>query len=256
MSELFAGLRSESLYYNAYWRLRQPILQMLFDGVSWDAESAKVESAALSKRKDDIKNEIDAKTGDFRLYTITRHRSDRLVDLLSRQRTLREAKKGFRKGVPGWREAKDAFDENAALIKALRSSGGDVKLERGDGLSAARIGQYLYEELKVRKRWKRRKESGKLTPTVDDVALKRISQEHPNLSELISLILEHRRCEKLVSTYLNPSKLLSPIDGRFHSHLKTFGTQSGRLSSSSDPWGFGGNMQNIDREYKWLYLPN
>jgi hypothetical protein len=29
-----------------------------------------------------------------------------------------------------------------------------------------------------------------------------------------------------------------------------------RLASSSDPWDQGGNSQNLDREYKWLFIPD
>lgn len=256
MPELFAGLRQESLYFNAYYRLRQPLVQMLFDGVSWDVDSANAERQKLTIEREQLKDELDHLCDGFHLYAIYRHRSGRLVELLAEQRRLREAKKGLKRGMDGWAEAKAAVDRVAAEIKQVRSAGGDVEYERGEGLSDDRVCEYLYDRLGLGKKWKRRKDSGKRTLTVDEVSLKHLIQEHPDKQELLLKILRHRRCAKLVSTYLNSARLLSPIDGRFHSHYKTFGTQSGRLSSSSDPWGFGGNAQNLDRDFKWLMLPD
>lgn len=254
---MIPGLRSDSLYFNAYYRLRQPLVQMLFDGVSWDVDSAIAERKRLMAEKERLKDELDQITGpEFRLYTIYRHQSPRLLELLAEQRAVRAAKKPLKRGMAGWKEAKAEVDRVAAELKALRSADGDVVYERGEGLSGSKVCEYLYEVKGLNRKWKRRKDSGKRTLTVDEVAIKHLIQEHPEETELLTKILRHRRCEKLCSTYLDPTKLLSPIDGRFHSHYKTFGTQSGRLSSGSDPWGYGGNAQNIDREFKWLYLPN
>lgn len=253
---LLDGLRKESLYYNAYYRLRQPLLEMLFDGVAWDKESAENERQRLTAEKSELKSELDRLCEGFHLYTVYRFRSPRIIELYAEQRRLREAKKGLRKGLDGWREAKDAVDRVAAELKRIRGTDEAFVYEFGEGLSGARVCEFLYEKLGLNKKWKRRKESGKRTLTVDEVALKHLIQEHPERELLLLKILRHRRCEKLCSTYLNPTKLLSPIDGRFHSHYKTFGTQSGRLSSGSDPWSYGGNSQNIDREYKFLFLPD
>lgn len=253
---MLSGLREESLYYNAYYRLRQPLIQMLFDGVSWDVNSASAERGRLIEEKEKLKDELDQLTEGFHLYTIYRHQSVELVTMLAEQRRLREAKKGLKRGMPGWAEAKAEVDRVQNELKLLRASGGAVEFQRGEGLSGDRVCEYLYEVKGLNKKWKRRKESGKRTLTVDEVAIKHLIQEHPEEEELLLKILRHRRCEKLCSTYLDPTKLLSPIDGRFHSHYKTFGTQSGRLSSGSDPHGYGGNAQNLDRDFKWLMLPD
>ena len=254
---MIPGLRPDSLYFNAYLRLRRPLIDLMFDGVAWDRESAELERDRLSAEKEQLKDDLDQITGpDFHLYTIYRHQSSQLIDLLAQQRAARAAKVGLKRGMDGWREAKAKVDEIAAQLKALRASGGAVEYERGQGLSGDRVCEYLYEVKGLNRKWKRRKDSGKRTLTVDEVAIKHLIQEHPEEEGLLLKILRHRRCEKLCSTYLNPAKLLSPIDGRFHSHYKVFGTQSGRLSSGSDPWGYGGNAQNQDRDFKWLFLPD
>lgn len=262
---MIEGLREGSLYDLAYVKLRRPLLEMLFDGVKWDRESAEKERNRLAKRRDEIKSGLDLLCG-VRLYVINSHRSDELVCLYEIQRDLKrqydEIPKTDRKAR---REFKPVVDGIAEAIRDCKLEGRHVSYEIGDGLSDSKIGEFLYGELKLPPAFKKRKDSGKSTITVDDTALKKIKLRNSNfdyarwnyvlIHDIVNLIIEHRRCVKLISTYLNPDKLLSPTDGRFHSHYKTMGTQTGRLSSGSDPWSFGGNSQNIDRDLKWLYLP-
>ncbi len=60
---------------------------------------------------------------------------------------------------------------------------------------------------------------------------------------LLSDLLKYKEEKKFVGTYIN-----SGIDGdnRYRTQYKQYGTQSapGRLSSSKNPWGTGGNAQN------------
>ena len=248
-------MRPESLYYSMYYRLRPALINMMFDGVAWDREAAEKERDRLVQKKEVIKRTLDQLTGKFRLYSIHRHKSARLNELLLEQRSLRTAKGHTAERSPERRSFNDKIKQVQAQLRELRGSGGDVDFVVGDGLSNKAVGEYIYGQLGVGGRRRRRKDSGKSTVTVDNRALLKVKQDHPEHQQLIDLILEHRRCEKLASTYLNPKKLLSPVDGRFHSQLKPYGTQSGRLASSSDPWGHGGNMQNIDRSLKWLFIP-
>lgn len=249
------GLREESLYFKAYYLLRRPLIDMMFRGVAWDREAAKLERVKLSARKDEIKQKLDARCG-IHLYTITKHRSEDLQILYSCARDIRAEYKSIPKLDRTGRKAyRSVVDGIAEAIRECSDSGRGTTFEIGDGLSDAKIAYFLYEVLELPKHKKRRKDSGKVTVTVDDTALKKLKMFRPVHAELINLILEHRRCNKLCSTYLNPEKLLHPRDGRFHSHYKTFGTQTGRLSSSGDPDGYGGNAQNLDREFKWLMLP-
>lgn len=251
-----AGLRPGSLYYEAYYRLRKPLIHMMLDGVAWDAVSAKEQATGLIKRKDELKDRLDVLTGGVHLYTFHRQRSDGLKQLLSEQRKLRAHANSLQPRSEQRKLANADVKQIQERIKSVRSAGGDVTVTRGDGLSDKSIGEYLYGTLGVPEQRRRRKTSGTSTPTVDERALLKVKQSHPQFSELLETLLEHRRCEKLVSTYLNPDQLVSPTDGRFHSQYKPYGTQTLRLSSSSDPWGHGGNAQNLDREFKWLMLPD
>ena len=66
--------------------------------------------------------------------------------------------------------------------------------------------------------------------------LERISDDHP----IVPRILEYRQLSKLKSTYVEGLlKVISPKDGRIHTHFQQTVTATGRLSST-DP-----NLQNI-----------
>lgn len=66
--------------------------------------------------------------------------------------------------------------------------------------------------------------------------LERLAEDHP----IVSRILEYRQLSKLKSTYVEGLlKVISPKDGRIHTHFQQTVTATGRLSST-DP-----NLQNI-----------
>nr|WP_297178988.1 DNA polymerase I [uncultured Agathobaculum sp.] len=66
--------------------------------------------------------------------------------------------------------------------------------------------------------------------------LERLAEDHP----IVSRILEYRQLSKLKSTYVDGLlKVISPKDGRIHTHFQQTVTATGRLSST-DP-----NLQNI-----------
>jgi len=58
----------------------------------------------------------------------------------------------------------------------------------------------------------------------------------------IDILLEYRKWQKLLSTYLIPWQRLSQKDGRIHTSFKQHGTVTGRLSSEKP------NLQNVPRE--------
>lgn len=83
-------------------------------------------------------------------------------------------------------------------------------------------------------------------PTTDVNALKRLArptQAKPGLKQA-SLLLELRKLEKLNGTYY---KIKLDDDGRLRCSFNPVGTVSGRLSSSKNIFGVGGNLQNIPK---------
>lgn len=100
--------------------------------------------------------------------------------------------------------------------------------------------KWLYEELKLPKQTKKRKETGEETETANEEALRNLYKKKP--VEEIGLVLEMREKQKLLSTYLN---VRIDDDKRIRCSYNIAGTETGRLSSSSTAFGTGTNLQNI-----------
>ena len=138
-------------------------------------------------------------------------------------------------------------------VRACREAGSDRLVEIGTGLSDDKIAKYFYVDMGVPAIKKKRKESGKITPCTDDIALKKVRMRRPDLAKQTLLIAQHRKCNTLLK-YVDENKVSK--DGRIRTMYKPFGTQSGRLASSEAPDGFGTNLQNFDRTLKTLLLPD
>ena len=97
--------------------------------------------------------------------------------------------------------------------------------------SPKQLGEVLFEKLHL--------SAPKKTKTgysTSAEVLERIAEDHP----IVSRILEYRQLSKLKSTYVEGLlKVISPKDGRIHTHFQQTVTATGRLSST-DP-----NLQNI-----------
>jgi len=223
-------------------------------GVRYDVAEAQRRAAELVLRKDAIKQELDTFTGGHKLYAESRHRSPALLRLMAKKKALTEQKNALPKTDKAARkDLLQHIKQLAEETKALKAAGEDVVVERGTGLSDQKIAAYLYGTLGLPSHRKRRKDTGKVTVTVDDITLKKVSMAAPQYASLIRLILEHRKATKLLG-YLDEAHLDS--DGRLRSLYKPFGTQTGRLSSAENPLGTGTNLQNFDRSLKYLLIPD
>jgi uracil-DNA glycosylase family 4 len=90
-------------------------------------------------------------------------------------------------------------------------------------------------------------------PTSNEVAIKRLMRRHPKvMEEPGKLLLEHRRKYKLL-TQLSEESL--DDDGRFRSSYSPT-ADTGRMRSSRNPFGTGGNGQNVTSELRDLYVPD
>lgn len=159
------------------------------------------------------------------------------------------------------------------------------KLHAKKSLSTAKIKKFLYEKLDLPKMINRK--TGELTTS--EIALRRLlirlkkrvsSQQlliksqgvaaHPVLSDrtknkividlgayqtgikALELLLTYRRKYQL-SLFLPEARL--DDDDRMRTQYN-FSTETGRLSSSKNPTRSGGNIQNIDREIRDIFLPD
>ncbi|WP_027361953.1 DNA polymerase I [Halodesulfovibrio aestuarii] len=97
--------------------------------------------------------------------------------------------------------------------------------------SAQQLGKILFDDLGLASKTKT---SGGQASTSQAV-LEKLAGEH----EIIDLILEYRKLEKLRSTYLEPLPKLVDENDRIHTTFNQLATATGRLSSSNP------NLQNI-----------
>lgn len=104
--------------------------------------------------------------------------------------------------------------------------------------SPKQVANLFYKELGCKPIKKR----GKQTVTTDDEALKKVSEDYPEHAPLALAILESRSLDKLKSTFLDAE--VDP-DGKFRSSWMATGTETFRLTSSSNAFHRGGNLQNV-----------
>jgi len=153
------------------------------------------------------------------------------------------SERGFRVDKEGMekksRELGLSIEEDRLKIQAL--AGYDI-----NPASPAQLIEYFYEE-KGYPVYKNRK-TGR--PTTDEMALKRLSRKG---AKEASLILDMREKAKLKSTYLDV-KLGN--DDRLRGSFNPIGTSTLRLSSSSDIFGVGTNLQNLPPRMKANILPD
>lgn len=128
-----------------------------------------------------------------------------------------------------------------------------VQLYGTTALSVKKLKTYLYEQLALPKQWRKRKDTGEKTETVDEVAVRRLMERYPTCQPLQAtgpLILDHRRKQTLLHFYKTERV---DDDGRYRSSYSP-NTEAGRLSSSRNPRGTGSNSQNVDREARDIFL--
>lgn len=125
-------------------------------------------------------------------------------------------------------------------------------------LSNKKIAKFLYDDLHLPKktRMRKHKDGEKVrTVTADEVAIRRLINEHPKVKKLQDagqLILQHRRKYQL-STFYRGDRV--DDDGRMRSSYAPY-AETGRNRSSANPCGTGSNAQNIDREARDVYIPD
>lgn len=97
------------------------------------------------------------------------------------------------------------------------------------------------------------KDTGKIS--TDEVALRKhrlkVEGKSQRAERALSLILDHRSKEQM-SKFLKQDRV--DKDNRFRCSFGFAGT--GRLTSSENPYGTGGNSQNQQREIRHIYLPD
>jgi DNA polymerase-1 len=112
--------------------------------------------------------------------------------------------------------------------------------------SPKQMQKWLYDELKLPKKFKSRKGKGTKTITTDEEALDDLYRETHN--ESLKIVIDIREHKKILSTYLEV-KYDKEADGseRARTSYLITGTETGRLSSRETVFGTGTNLQNIPK---------
>lgn len=90
-------------------------------------------------------------------------------------------------------------------------------------------------------------------PSLDDEALQKVANREPLLRPLVDAILEYRSISVFLGTFVNAR---ASWDGRMRTSYNIAGTETLRLSSSTDAFGSGMNLQNIPKGDASRRLPN
>lgn len=96
----------------------------------------------------------------------------------------------------------------------------------------------------------KRAANGATVPTTNREALEKLAQRYVVAEPLCNIMLALRDLEKkrqLLETEIDK-------DGRFRTSLNIAGTSTGRLASSISDFGTGGNLQNIDRDLRSVFM--
>lgn len=149
-----------------------------------------------------------------------------------------------------WRVAQGEWspDDPDVARKLKRARGEEEKYiaqVEAKGISQQILARVLYQDMKLPQQRKRVTKA----VTTDEAALLKLRArfkdggKFPKAMGLIEHVLGYRE-KKKQSEFLNPGRVDG--DGRFRASY-SFRPTTGRLSSSSNPKGTGGNAQNIDR---------
>jgi DNA polymerase I-like protein with 3'-5' exonuclease and polymerase domains len=86
--------------------------------------------------------------------------------------------------------------------------------------------------------------------STDDDTLQRIAKKHPEMAGLCQAILGIRDKQKQLGTL--SARLTS--DGRYPSSFNVGAAWTGRFSSSKNPFGLGGNLQNVAPKHRKIFV--
>jgi uracil-DNA glycosylase family 4 len=165
-------------------------------------------------------------------------------------------------GIQVDREIRKAiYAEHVEAIGTIRRqlndlAGFDLYGPKG-ALVPQRLAKFLYEVLGLPKQYNRktktRTKEGRLPTTTNEIALRKLQLRWPDrCGTAATKILDNRRHAKLAE-FLRDQQIDG--DGRMRCSMR-FTTETGRLASRKNPWGTGGNMQNIDRETRHTFIPD
>jgi DNA polymerase-1 len=228
-------------YQRKYIRMHEPLMEAQLEGVRINVDARAELEEELQKDLDSLDEELLAKLPDDWMPSKDVKQLDAMkIKIHDMMKTGKHRKKD---------------GELTVRYLNLQDKIAGFKRDVNFG-SPMQVGDILYGLLKIPKRYK----YGKVT--TDDTALNKIIRSRTVKEEdrlFCGKLLERRGLSKLINTYLN-----CPIDddNRMRCTYNVAGTKTGRLSSQSNIFGTGQNLQNIPKRkgrggaIRNLFLPD
>lgn len=152
------------------------------------------------------------------------------------------------------------FDERVVVLQSQLDEivrdgvGFDITPSKKDGTglwwrSPARVKNLFYDVMGLPQVKKRSAATGLWAPTVDREALEKISEYF-----LAEPIAKHFIALRDIDKKRGWLRTEIDRDGRMRSNFNIAGTNTGRLASSMSDFGTGGNLQNVDRELRSVFV--
>ena len=114
--------------------------------------------------------------------------------------------------------------------------------------SPKQLQAFLYGAMRLPEQLKR--EKGKVKVSTDHEALEHLAGTYPKAATIVNAIKRLRDLEKLCDVLQKGID----ADGRMRCSYNIAGTETGRWSSSTSVWDTGGNMQNIPKELRRIFV--
>jgi hypothetical protein len=246
-------------YLHHYADMLQPLLNLARHGVRVDTAYAATMRTTLLAQCTDIQTTLSGLAG---AHDCTCGHHTTTHTLLTVPLVLTKA------GTPKKRQPPSTFVCGSCECKNFTPRG--KPLHAKVDLSSTRIVTFLYDYFGFPKQRKR----GEENPTGDEIAVRRLiikakkwlDEAHTRVPadaalwkrqpqqaiDACQLILEHREKFKTAS-FLNETKV--DEDDRLRCQYR-FTTETGRLSSKSNPYGSGINLQNVHRGVRSCFIPD
>ena len=147
------------------------------------------------------------------------------------------------------------------LMEHAREVGFDKPLYgKKGGVSSQKLASLLYDKLRMPKQYK--KVDGKKRITTDKMSIAKLRRKYPQHIPILDLVRKIQDDNKMINDFLksteDPDGIVRTsynIAGNARKDDAEGGTETGRLSSGTNPYGRGCNMQNQPKSLRDMYIP-
>lgn len=196
----------------------------------------RIDTAKRDKNVKELEKEVRTRIKKLNLDPLLKENWDGLVKVTGECPTpkRKDGKHSWEPGIP------DGPDRHCTACGTSRFTRAPFEPS-----SPQQVKHLFYDLLKAKKQFNK---AGNIS--TEEEALGRIGRQHPKLAGIASEVAEIRGLQKQISflkTRLTP-------DGRYKASFNVGVTLTRRWSSNSDPFGYGGNSQNIAERHRDMFI--